>query len=224
MTKTLQYGMNEQSVYLDIPDPVIQRIMRDDNSSLVRMSGVTRSRRVIEIDQHEDGWRLILEQGRVGNMHNAVVRGNAVRQMVASLVEVTTFTRPAEKDPLLDVTMELDRTHRRDPLGMKATLIWPDSSDRTLTLVASDAMRETAGLLGYVNKNEVNAQVSALVERSRGISLSAMNARRSGIETIGSGYDPESEATVLVAHNLSQREMQLVCLSGLVAIAKGVDS
>jgi len=102
---------------------------------------------------------------------------------------------------------------------MSAELKWPAVSDQSASNIATDAMRRMARNLGIYKDKNIDSLVYANVRRSDGITLETNPAGSCGMDTDGMKYSPDSETVSLIDHNLYTHEMQLVCISGLIALA-----
>ncbi len=62
--------------------------------------------------------------------------------------------------------------------------------------------------------------VYAQVNRQHGVTLETNPIASASLDTDGNSYNPEDSVIELSAHNMYAHEMQLICLSGLIAIAR----
>jgi hypothetical protein len=107
--------------------------------------------------------------------------------------------------------------------GMTAELDWPDLSDEAASRLASTAMRHMARAIGLhddVSERELRRRVYASVSRQSGITLETNPAASSSMDTDGMEYTPGGERASLYSHNLYTHSMQLVCISGIIALAR----
>ena len=104
--------------------------------------------------------------------------------------------------------------------GMHAEIVRPTVSDSRATEVATKAMRQMAHDLGTYPDKDISKLVYAQVSTTHGISLETNSLISCTIDTDGDEYDANSEKIALSAHNLYSHEMQLICISGLIALAK----
>lgn len=105
--------------------------------------------------------------------------------------------------------------------GLQARLRWPELSDAEASHQATDAMRAMARTTRLLPENLIDESVYARFSRERGIDFETNSAAASGIGTSGQHYIPYSEYADLYASNLYTHRMQLVCISGLLAVARG---
>jgi len=105
-------------------------------------------------------------------------------------------------------------------IGMSAELNWPKVSDETASLIATQAMRQMAHDLGMYPDRQIPGLVYAQVDRRFGITLETNPAGSCSMDTDGGEYEQDSERVSLVSHNLYTHQMQLICISGLIALAK----
>lgn len=103
--------------------------------------------------------------------------------------------------------------------GMNAELLWPSVSDKVASELATSAMRSMARDVGLCSEDQINRMVYASVSRAHGITLETNPIGSCSLDTDGSDYRSDQDRVSLYAHNLYTHEMQLVCLSGLIAIA-----
>ena len=104
--------------------------------------------------------------------------------------------------------------------GMNANIVRPLLSDKEATHVATNAMRKMAYDMGTYPDNKIPSMVYASISREYGMTFETNPAGSSSMDTSGSEYKPTSERISLYAHNLYTHEMQLICISGLIALAK----
>jgi hypothetical protein len=104
--------------------------------------------------------------------------------------------------------------------GMQAELQWPNVPDDQVSYFATTAMRQMAKDLGTYSNDMLPGMVYARVRRSDGITLETNPVASSSMDTDGTEYHETAERVTLYAHNLYTHEMQLICISGLIALAK----
>jgi len=104
--------------------------------------------------------------------------------------------------------------------GMNAEILRPRVSDKAAALAATHAMQQMAHDLGTYADKDIPGMVYAQVSTAQGITLETNPAGSSSMDTDGDEYEATSEKISLYAHNLYTHEMQLICISGLIALAK----
>ena len=104
--------------------------------------------------------------------------------------------------------------------GMRAEINRPTISDRDATLVATRAMRQMANDLRTYPKREIPGMVYAQILGESGMVLETGGNNSSSMDTDGTRYKPTSDRITLHSHNLYTHEMQLICISGIIALAK----
>jgi len=103
--------------------------------------------------------------------------------------------------------------------GMEAEFDWPNLPDDQAARIATNAMRRMATDLGTYADEMLPGMVYARVRRADGITLETNPVASSSMDTDGTEYRASSERVTLYAHNLYTHEMQLICISGLIALA-----
>ena len=104
--------------------------------------------------------------------------------------------------------------------GMEAEIKRPTIADRAATLIATRAMRQMAYDLGTYPKKEIPMLVYAHVLGDSGLSFETNPAGACSMDTDGYEYKPTSDRITLHSHNLYTHQMQLICISGIIALAK----
>ncbi|MDN5275995.1 MAG: hypothetical protein JWN33_644 [Candidatus Saccharibacteria bacterium] len=219
MTERLRYENYDDGIILRIPDEVMEKVI--DSETLLRTFSLPAKQRVVNFESKgQEGANITLNYTKAGSMRDHVVRGNAFTQLTKVSTEVASLVPYDLEDPALNVNMSREYINAGDRLGMSAELAWPELADQDIQQVATDAMRSSAVNLRYASRRIIPSLVYALVSRSEGITLETNPAGSCSLDTDGMHYDPEASKVELYAHNLYAREMQLICLSGLVAIAR----
>lgn len=134
-------------------------------------------------------------------------------------------TREQEERPNLSEDIGFTR-RGYGVFGMTAEILWPNLSDKEATHEATQAMRAMAHNLGTYSDEEMPLYVAAEVNRSYGITLETNPVGSCSMDTDGSEYayqlsEGGTERVTLHAHNLYTHEMQLICISGLIALTRG---
>jgi hypothetical protein len=103
---------------------------------------------------------------------------------------------------------------------MSAEIARPKVSDEVASAVATQAMRQMAHDLGIYSDKHIPGLVYAQISGSQGMTFESNSAGSSSMDTDGMEYDATSERISLGDHNLYTHQMQLICISGLIALAK----
>ena len=103
---------------------------------------------------------------------------------------------------------------------MSAEIVRPTVSDNFATLIATQAMRQMAHDLGTYPDKDISSLVYAQVSTTDGITLETYPIGSCSMDTNGDKYNENSEKITLSAHNLYTHDMQLICISGLIALAR----
>lgn len=104
--------------------------------------------------------------------------------------------------------------------GMTAEILRPTVSDREASHIATEGMQQMARNLGIYSDNQIPGMVYAFISQEQGMVFETNPAGACSMDTDGMEYDPMSERISLNSHNLYTHEMQLICISGLIALAK----
>lgn len=174
----------------------------------------------------DDGrYPLFIDATAVGRLPEKHERELASRQILKLLIEsgigYHATTDEAESSDLL-IQIGLTR-HGYGVFGMDAMFSWPDLPDGEASMIATRAMRQMArnlGLYPEASNKELAGMVYAHLDRRSGITLETNPAGSSSMDTNGSRYRPGAERVKLESHNLYTHEMQLVCIAGIIALAK----
>jgi len=103
--------------------------------------------------------------------------------------------------------------------GMGAELRWPKLSDARASAIGTEAMRAMARDLKLYPETEIGGMVYAGIQRAYGMTFGTNPAASSSMDTDGMEYSPQAKKVNLYAHNLYTRQMQLVCIKGIMAVA-----
>ena len=104
--------------------------------------------------------------------------------------------------------------------GLQARMRWPELSDEEASRRATQAMQAMARTTRLLPEHLIDTSVYAHFSRRRGVDLETNPAGASGLGTSGQDYTPHRETISLYGGNLYSHRMQLVCISGLLAVAQ----
>lgn len=112
-------------------------------------------------------------------------------------------------------------------LAMEAELRWPTTTEEELMPLVSSLMRRVAFGLNYVEqqqrKNGYERLIYAQICRENGVTLETNETGSCSIGTDGLEYRAEEPIFKLSAHNLYGVDQQIICLTGVLAIAHADD-
>lgn len=219
MIDVLKYGFNDSRIYLDVPQDVFELAI-GRSSSLAKIVTEPANKRVVNVEAGDGGTRLSLNTKRAGNSQDRNIKELKCHDMVQALAEVAAHTPRRKHDPALQVVLGTERINNGDRFGMTARLRWPERSNSELGSIATRAMRQTALDLRHANQSILPGMVYAQVDRQRGVTLETNPAGSCSMDTDGERYDTNEPFMELNAHNLYTHSMQIICLSGLISIAR----
>ena len=125
------------------------------------------------------------------------------------------------KDQTSDLEIQIGFERRGyGVFGMSAEMLRPTISDREASRIATEGMQQMARNLGIYSDDQIPGMVYAFISQERGMVFETNPAGACSMDTDGMEYDPMSERISLNSHNLYTHEMQLICISGLIALAK----
>jgi len=169
----------------------------------------------------DDSYQLFLDATSVRHIKSQAEREEKTAQLLRYLDEsnIGHDWARGEVVPDLEIGIGYNRIGY-GVFGMDATILRPSISDEEATFIATRAMRQMAHDLGTYSDKDIPGMVYANVSTEQGMTLETNPAAASSIDTDGSEYDPLSERIFLYSHNLFSHESQLICISGLIALAK----
>jgi len=220
MIETLRYGYEDSRMYVDVPQDIFDTAMTE-SEYLAKIIEYRAQQRVVNAESMDGGTRLLLNTKRAGNIKYDYVKEDRAKQMVYAFSAVATYSSEYQRDPRLSVDMGVSRLADGARLGMMAAVAWPERTDREVQTLTTSAMRQTASELKYVSPTSFIPEiVYAQVYREHGVTLQTNPIGACDLGTDGMHYKPEDPTIELNAHNVYSHSMQLICLSGLIAIAR----
>jgi hypothetical protein len=216
MSDISRLSLEGSNVRMDVPSSAYERaIAATDFYNVDVVSSDT-------VEVHETGQdvQLLFRNDAIGRIHDFYDRSTAVNQLVRFMGHVQDSLYYEELDPALSFSFSAER-YAYSIFYADAQLPWPEGEVGDLSSIATNVMRQAAVDLNYIrDPSEIPATVGAVVDRRNGIMLLAGADGASGMMTDGSDYEPDDPILRLQGANLYQNEMQLTCLSGLIAITR----
>ena len=220
MSENLQFGFDHGRMCLDVPHDLMGSALARSRSFSYIMNLTEPERQVIGHRMGDDSTRLLFRTKKIGQ-YSRLMASQKSRQAVSVIDSIVTHTPDSRQDPRLLVEMGLEPMGTSDRYGFHARVMWPESDMLTAAKEATHMMRRTAHDLRHaMSKRSLNDMVYAQLDRNRGMTLETNPIASASLDTDGDSYSPEDEAAELWAHNLYSHQMQLICLSGLIAIAR----
>lgn len=219
MNRQLQFGFEGTRMCLDTPRAVFESAMTR-GEYFARILGFQANQGVVTSTPHEDGMRLVFNTPKIGRIADRRIKINRCKQVVTAIDEICERTPASQQDPSLSVEIGTSPIGDSNRYGFDATLKWPDAEPRDVQAAATIAMTQTAQDLRYMPRSILAGSVYAIVDRQNGVTLETNPMGSCTLDTDGNQYDPGGEVMDLYAHNLYSHEMQLICLSGLIAVAR----
>ena len=215
MTERLNYGLNGNNVFLDTPNEIIDTLRDTDEDYAQQLS--TRNR-YMSVDPGEKISRLEVQAAYMGDARERSIVPRRVTRALRLLNSAANLATPDQQDENLSVGMGAESPVAK--LFMQARFRWPDESDEILQEHATAAMRQTATDLRFYPKRQINQEVFAIIDRKQGVTFETNVIGSCSLDTDGYKYRPENPEVIVYGHNLHNSAMQLICLSGLIAVAK----
>lgn len=219
MSNTLYYRLIETERHLqmalDVPQDIFDKAA--DHSRLALALGKSAQKRVVDIEPIADGTRLLLNTKRAGKAQDSIAR---CREITSSLEVIRHYTPLEQADPKLNVRMGLDSVNHTGRYMMLARVAWPHSQDEVVASHATTAMRRIASVMNYMPKLILDESVYAQVDRQNGVTIETNPVGSCSLGTDGMVFNPDEPTFDVDAHNIYTPEQQLICLAGLIAIAR----
>ena len=192
--------------------------MSSEKYTLVEGGILVRSRLSADIDEP---YQLFLDATAVRKLDDQEGRNATTARILALLDESNIGYRPQGREVATDLEVQIGYTSvGYGVFRMDAEIARPSVSDEIATRVATDAMRQMAHDLGTYPDEDIPSLVYAQVSGLNGITLETNPVGACSMDTDGTDYDEDSEKIKLYDHNLYTHEMQLICIAGLIALAK----
>lgn len=217
MTQTVRFRFVDSRMTLDVPNVVFDATM-EKGEWFRRIVEFPARQRVVTANPIENGVRLQLNTKKGGNIQDRVTKHDRCKQMVTAIEEIAAQTPDKLQDQRLRVEIGTSPISDSDRYGFNATIKRPDTNISVVQSVATKAMRQTATDLRYMPKSILAGSVYALLHENY-MSLETNPMGSCSLDSDGMEYEPASPTVNLYAHNIYNHEMQLICLSGLIAIA-----
>lgn len=220
MAETLRFGFEKTRMCLDVPQDIMDNAVDSGCYTKQVLTFAQPEDRVVTSRPIEGGRRLTFSTQKTGRLPDRLKRDRC-KQMVVVVDEVTQAAPDDRQDPSLSVEMGVDYINNGDRLGFNARVRWPDADPIDVQIAATRAMCRTAKSLRYMaDVCPVEDLVYAQVDRERGVTLETNPMASASLDTDGDSYNLDDPVIDLSAHNMYSHEMQLICLSGLIAIAR----
>ena len=166
----------------------------------------------------EEAYPLFLDATALRGIKDKEERNDKAGTILKYLVESDIYG-DEEENPDISIGIGLER-RGYGIYGMSAEIMRPAVSDRDATLIATRAMRSMAYDLGTYSKKAIPGMVYAQILTESGMSFETNPVASSSMDTDGMEYEADSDRITLHSHNLYTHEMQLICISGIIALVK----
>lgn len=224
VTNRLNYGFEKtarnQRLYVDVPTALLERVqgMPDIIRNLERLS--SKDIHAIDIETESTKSRLYVNAKKIGKLTLENRSNNAAKEVVQIITALDRCKDDVEADEKMSVVMGWQLLPDRQRYGMWAKITWPEAEAREVAKLSTDSMRDTASYLMEEPKWLVDELVYADVSRAHGVTLETNPMGSCSIGTNGQDYDSTAPDFELHAHNIYNHSQQLICLVGVVALAK----
>lgn len=218
MTDRLKYGFESGRLSLEAPKELFELVGASDDRF---QEIVTRSKtgKTIDVEQGDNDVLLSFNTKKAGNSPDSQVRRHRSDELTYVLESLNAFAMPEQADPLLTVWMGSIPVGYGD-IGMHAWTVWPEEEPDILLERINPIMQRIAVELQTMPQRVVKKGVSAKISREYGLTFEANDVGSCSLDTDGSDYNPQDTAIELYGHNIYSPEIQLICLSGLIAFIR----
>ncbi len=169
----------------------------------------------------DETYELFLDATAVRRAKDQQERESRAEQFLRYLDESNIGYDRGDNSQVPDLEIQIGYTSQGYGVyGMHADILRPTLPDNQASAIATQAMRKMAHDLGTYPDKDIPGMVYAHISQEYGMTFETNPAASSSMDTDGQHYSPTSERVELYAHNLYTHEMQLICISGLIALAK----
>jgi hypothetical protein len=220
MSENLHFDFEGTRMCLDVPHDIMQTSLAKSRSFSRILNLTDPKYRVIDYTVGDGSTRLLFKTRKIGHSLEEI-KESKCGQILSVVNTALTFARDDRQDPNLEMTIGLNPIGRGDRYGFDALVKWPEKNEAEVASSTTQAMRRTARDLRYVEPStSLDDMVYARLRRRSGVTLETNEIASSSLDTDGQSYDPHNPTIDLSAHNLYSHQMQMICLSGLIAIAR----
>jgi hypothetical protein len=234
MSERIAFGLSGDSnsmLQMDIPPAVLARIQEDGRFRLPT-SAKEMQRSPMLFEQLDGGVvRASVLNRRIGRLGDGSDKRLALTRVINLISWVDGFAEPSEQDEAIQIEVSSRPLQDGTRYGLDMEIAWPEADDSAAQDLATMAMRRAAVDLRYLRGDHrsrerqlrlveqlVGASVARMGEHA-GVSLIAHADGSCTADTDGSSYGYGMPKFGVYAHNLYSHEMQLLCITGGVAIA-----
>ena len=219
MTEFLTYGHNDGAIELSIPDDIFQQAT-NEYEILASTLGLPSDQALFIVDKANDRTILTTDLDKIAESQpEKETRLARVVYALGAVAEVAMLED--RKDPMMEVMMGVKVLADDSRLDMNGRLNRPLDDDGQMERRATAAMRRTARRLQYMPESILDSLVYAEVHNSHGVTIETNPMGSCSLDTDGDYYRPDSESADVYGHNIYSHEIQVICLSGLIAVAHG---
>ncbi len=217
MTERLNYGLDHYRVFLDAPNRVVDRARYEDGEMTNLLSNRSH---LIDVDRGLTITRLCVNNEAISNTRQLSEANQRARQVVHTLDKVARFSPLDQRDPNMAVVMESQKSEIISPFFMWSLLRVPDIPDDMLSEYVAQVMRRSAQDIYLHPKRLIDDEVGVSIDGHTVINIEVAKSVSAGMKSDEYEKYSSDELVTLRSHNLTSHLMQLVCLSGLIAVAK----
>src|SRR3989344_7215874 len=219
-------GMPSQFAYVRIPEVMWGRNQAEENEWYKTVQNGNTFGHLHLKDVKNGGVEIGFDFSKTGRRRHPVNRRYDLARTTRVINGSITGAQDDERDERLlvyvDGLLEDGRT-----LGMDARVKLPDPdapdvTDQAVTDLMTSTVQQSARQLKYMRgrrRERLEEWVHVNYQRQRGITIQTAQVGSCSLDTDGMEYDPDEETAVLYGHNLDSAEQQLICFTGLVALA-----
>jgi hypothetical protein len=217
MAENIRYIYDETGIGMEVPYDIFHKTASRD-MTFIDVIKLEPRQKIIGIE--ELGTALIVRPNlkRIGAISDDTKKERRTFQTAYVLDAIANAASPERRDPLLHVEIGVQRLRDGTRVGMRAEFPKIDGDLEARNRYATNAMRVTANTLRYCPKTLLD-MVGAQYDDS-GVTFQVNDIGACTLDTDGQTFDSEDELVEVYAHNLYSHEMQLICLSGLIAITR----
>lgn len=219
MTEFLTYGHNDGAIELSIPDDIFQQAT-NEYEILAGTLGLPSDQALFVVDKVNDRTILTTDLDKIAESQpEKEIRLARVVYALGAVAEVAMLE--GRKDPTMEVMMGVKVLVDGSRLGMKGRLNRALGDDGKLQAHATTIMRRTARRLQYMPESILDGSVYAMVHNNHGVAIETNPMGSCSLDTDGMTYQRDSDSVNVWGHNIYSHEIQVICLSGLIAVAHG---
>jgi hypothetical protein len=220
MIDMLRYGLEDEGIRIDMPRSAFDKAV-SGAEHFGQIIDHPLAKQFVEAEEKDGGASLLLNTARLGVLKDRWIQNDRARAMTYVATMAALYTDADQFDPdIYFVNMSIHPIGDSAQYGMEAGINRWIGATSDVEADVTRAMGRTALNLNRVTRHDVKDTVFARIDSATGVTLEANAAIGSSLDTDGAEYDPDLTVMALGAHNVTDRQTQLILLSGVIALAK----